>query len=251
MKIALFYFGTDDLNEPSRSERLEKGLAYLSARGDVEIANVMRAVCMVSLRAEARVIREVEADLLAQGTRNAAAGRRQADVPTGGSSVMPTDSPSLTHLLSLPAGATVSVDIIGGFDFADPNCKGCGKPLVIENAWMTDGCPCNSVLGVNSMNSTRWRLLLQLQNQQSIILEIALTAFKSADEQRLLETEQAHAEAARWKAEGDMYGWNFHEGRASGTIAASIIFHRVKRLIESRLAALRAKLSSPKTEDAV
>lgn len=29
-------------------------------------------------------------------------------------------------------------------------CNGCGKPLLPENAWMTDGCPCNSAFGCNS-----------------------------------------------------------------------------------------------------
>ncbi len=57
-------------------------------------------------------------------------------------------------------------DVIGGFPHVEPNCKGCGKPLTVKNAWMTDGCPCNSVLGINSMNETRWRLLMQLQQQQ-------------------------------------------------------------------------------------
>jgi len=61
------------------------------------------------------------------------------------------------------------VDVIGGFPYADPNCKGCGKPLVLENSWMTDGCPCNSALGTNSMNETRWRLLMQLQQQQDAV----------------------------------------------------------------------------------
>lgn len=28
-------------------------------------------------------------------------------------------------------------------------CNGCGKPLLPENAWMTDRCPCNSPLGIN------------------------------------------------------------------------------------------------------
>lgn len=59
------------------------------------------------------------------------------------------------------------VDVIGGFQYADPSCKGCGKPLAIENAWMTDGCPCNAPNGINSMNETRWRLLMQLQQRQS------------------------------------------------------------------------------------
>lgn len=63
------------------------------------------------------------------------------------------------------------VDTIGGFPHALPDCGGCGKPLEIDNAWMTDGCPCNSPLGVNSMNETRWRLLMRLQQQQSRRLE--------------------------------------------------------------------------------
>lgn len=62
---------------------------------------------------------------------------------------------------------TIEVDVIGGFDHRDPECKGCGKPLTVENAWVTDGCPCNSPLGINSMNETRWRLLMQLQQEQS------------------------------------------------------------------------------------
>jgi len=65
----------------------------------------------------------------------------------------------------------MDADVVGGFPIADPNCKGCGKPLLIENAWMTDGCPCNTPLGVNSMNETRWRLLQQLQQQQAHELE--------------------------------------------------------------------------------
>ena len=64
-------------------------------------------------------------------------------------------------------------DFIGGFPFADPNCKGCNKPLTLENAWSTDGCPCNSPLGVNNMNETRWRLLMQLQQKQSFQLATA------------------------------------------------------------------------------
>lgn len=60
-----------------------------------------------------------------------------------------------------------NIDMIGGFQTVDPNCAGCGQPLTVENAWMADGCPCNSPLGVNNMNETRWRLLMQLQQRQS------------------------------------------------------------------------------------
>lgn len=65
----------------------------------------------------------------------------------------------------------MTADTIGGFPYAIPNCRGCGKPLAVENAWMTDGCPCNTKLGVNSLNETRWRLLMDLQQQQSHQIE--------------------------------------------------------------------------------
>lgn len=65
----------------------------------------------------------------------------------------------------------VDVDVIGGFPDKRDECRGCGKPLIVENAWMADGCPCNSALGVNSMNETRWRLLMQLQQRQERELE--------------------------------------------------------------------------------
>lgn len=28
-------------------------------------------------------------------------------------------------------------------------CNGCGKPLLIENLYVEDGCPCNSMKGIN------------------------------------------------------------------------------------------------------
>jgi hypothetical protein len=62
-------------------------------------------------------------------------------------------------------------DIIGGFPVKSEFCAGCGCPLLRENAWMTDGCPCNSPLGVNSMNETRWRLLMELQQRQARAIE--------------------------------------------------------------------------------
>lgn len=74
--------------------------------------------------------------------------------------------------------------VIIGFPMVSDNCAGCGKPLLIENSWITDGCPCNSGLGVNSMNETRWRLLMQFQQDQSRKLE-ALSKFKAYVHKRL------------------------------------------------------------------
>ena len=46
-----------------------------------------------------------------------------------------------------------------------PPCNGCGKPLLLENAWMYDGCPCNSPNGINDDNPRRWKLLWALQQK--------------------------------------------------------------------------------------
>lgn len=75
---------------------------------------------------------------------------------------------------ALPISARPTTDIIGGFPEKSDNCKGCGKPLSLENAPLTDGCPCNSPLGINSMNETRWRLLMMHQQSQALQLASAV-----------------------------------------------------------------------------
>ena len=52
-------------------------------------------------------------------------------------------------------------------------CYGCQQPLLLENAWMEDGCPCNTRAGVNNLNLYRWKLLHDLQQAQSHKLEAA------------------------------------------------------------------------------
>jgi hypothetical protein len=62
----------------------------------------------------------------------------------------------------------------GSVYYATPEpCRGCGKPLAVDNAWMEDGCPCNTAAGVNNQNAYRWHLLQQLQQRQSRELEAA------------------------------------------------------------------------------
>lgn len=77
---------------------------------------------------------------------------------------------------------STACDIIGGFKRADPNCYGCAQPLELKNAWMADGCPCNTRLGVNSMNETRWRLLMQLQQKDSRDRESLEAALRKIEE---------------------------------------------------------------------
>lgn len=68
----------------------------------------------------------------------------------------------------------------------------------------------------------------------SDILQQAIEIFKSADQERHDELMEYRDEAEEWKREGDMYGWNFHQGRAAGCNAASIIFFRVLRFLEEQ-----------------
>lgn len=98
----------------------------------------------------------------------------------------------------IPCPASESkCDVIGGFPVVCELCLGCHKPLVVENAWMTDGCPCNTPLGVNLLNETRWRLLMQLQQQQSRECEILMAALLSIatrpDEYDVDDTDRARA----------------------------------------------------------
>ena len=72
-----------------------------------------------------------------------------------------------------------------------------------------------------------------------------LAIYKEADAERLQETEAARMEAQKWEMEHDMYGWNFHEGRAAGITWGSIYFNRVRRWIEDKMKALGVTLKEP------
>lgn len=58
---------------------------------------------------------------------------------------------------------------------------------------------------------------------------------EAADAERLTETLAARDEVEKWRKDGDDYGWNFHVGRSSGTVAASFPFVRVRRRLEEQL----------------
>lgn len=65
-------------------------------------------------------------------------------------------------------------DMMTGADYeaASQPCGGCGKPLILINAWMEDGCHCNSPAGVNNTNLWRWNLLHKLQQRMSSELNL-------------------------------------------------------------------------------
>jgi len=71
------------------------------------------------------------------------------------------------------------------------------------------------------------------------VVNDGMKLFKEADEERLQGTHDAQAEAVRWKADDDMYGWNFHMGMASGMTQASIFFYRVWRHLKNGIEATK------------
>lgn len=71
-------------------------------------------------------------------------------------------------------------------------CNGCGKSLRPENAWMEDGCPCNTPKGANDGNQviSDWRR--DAQQQTSRDLTAALRTINSiTDENKRLQAECA------------------------------------------------------------
>lgn len=71
--------------------------------------------------------------------------------------------------------------------------------------------------------------LTAAEQENARLREAISQTWKECDDARMSEVEDARKEADHWKAEGDMYGWNFHQGRAAGMITASIIYHRIER----------------------
>lgn len=84
-------------------------------------------------------------------------------------------------MLTKPVTTEPTADYIGGFLFVDPYCAACKEPLRVANAWMADGCPCNSSLGVNNNNGTRWRFLVQLQRETAAELARCKEQCKAAN----------------------------------------------------------------------
>ena len=41
-----------------------------------------------------------------------------------------------------------------------------------------------------------------------------------------------YKESNKWKSEGDMYGWNFHEGMRAGSTWTQLFYARIRRKLE-------------------
>ena len=56
---------------------------------------------------------------------------------------------------------------------------------------------------------------------------------EAASEERYQLLREWEQQAAKWKREGDMYGWNFHMGMAAGANWCDIIYNRVRRVLDA------------------
>jgi len=62
-----------------------------------------------------------------------------------------------------------------------------------------------------------------------------LQGIASASEERYQFLEECRREAEKWKAEGDMYGWNFHMGMAGGANWTDLFYQRVIRALKTEV----------------
>ncbi len=73
------------------------------------------------------------------------------------------------------------------------------------------------------------------------------------EQDRLNKTHEFRDEAERWKKEGDMYGWNFHQGKSSGTVEASFIYNRMEKALPAidEMASLLRVLRNTNNEETI
>lgn len=78
---------------------------------------------------------------------------------------------------------------------------------------------------------------LEAMTQDELIAKLKplVVALKEASEERYRNLREWDAEAEKWKAEGDFYGVNFHQGMAAGANYCDLLYQRVIRAIEALL----------------
>lgn len=69
-----------------------------------------------------------------------------------------------------------------------------------------------------------------------LVEELAEMFHDISEDKRLAEMAEWERDARRFRAEGDMYGWNFYEGMRAGGNATDILYQRLGRRIRGALA---------------
>jgi hypothetical protein len=89
-------------------------------------------------------------------------------------------------------------------------CAGCGQPLVAENAWMEDGCPCNSPAGCNDGNQqiSEWRREAQQKAAHELARLKSETAQAIADLEAVAEARIGELQATIAQAWSKLTGWD-------------------------------------------
>ena len=73
---------------------------------------------------------------------------------------------------------------------------------------------------------------IESDNRLSWLIDKVQADLDDASEERYRFLKERESEAERWKAEGDMYGWNFHQGMAGGANWCDIFYRRIGRALD-------------------
>jgi len=73
----------------------------------------------------------------------------------------------------------------------------------------------------------------RLKTAAAQALDRLAAVFKVATEERWRHLRECERESETWRAKGDMWGWNFHQGRAAGANWCDLMYQRVNREIET------------------
>jgi hypothetical protein len=99
-------------------------------------------------------------------------------------------------------------------------------------AWAT----ANALLA--SLPTTTQDVIAKVRNDvraEAAAWEKLYQGIESASEERYLFLEECHREAEKWRSEGDMYGWNFHQGMVAGANWSDLFYQRVIRALKTEV----------------
>jgi molecular chaperone DnaK (HSP70) len=100
----------------------------------------------------------------------------------------------------------------------------------------------------NELHDEKDRTIAALKAAVEQALQRVLTSLSSAADERFARLGEWRQESERWKADGDMYGWNFFQGMASGANWADILYQRIGREVTA-IRTERAALTSPPVKE--
>ena len=110
-------------------------------------------------------------------------------------------------------------------------------------------CRCEACVTLRNINAAI-ALARSATVPEVVLVEKLRETWELCDNERLQRMDELRNESEKWKLEGDWFGWNFFQGMASGTIWASIIYDRMRRLYFAEQPATLSALEQPNQTDA-